>query len=81
MRSSFLQTFYDICYLALLCTVILIAFYVVFLPAQPTIASMPSQTLPVLQHTTLSSLSVKQSTLCAVGCLLYLKCIWRLIYR
>ena len=81
MRSSFLQTFYDICYLTLLCAIILLTFYVVFLPAQPMATSLHGQALPVLQHTTIPTLSVKYSTLCAIGCLLYLKCIWRLIYR
>lgn len=79
MRDFFLHTLYDICYLALLCGVILITFYYVFLPMQPAVTTLSSQATPVLQHTTATALPVEISTLFAISSLLYLKCIWQLI--
>lgn len=81
MRFSFLYVLYDICYLAVLCAVILITFYYVFLPAQPAMTALSSQALPVFQHTTVTHLPIELAIFCAIGSLLYLKCIWRMICR
>lgn len=81
MRFSFFHTLYDICYLALLCAITLITFYYVFLPVQPTITTLSNQAVPALQHTTSAALPTELSILCAIGSLLYLKCIWQLICR
>ena len=42
-RFSFLHILFDICYLALLCGIILVTFYYVFLPAQPAMTSLYHQ--------------------------------------
>ena len=81
MRLSFLQILFDICYLGLLCSVILITFYYVFLPAQPAMALLHSQAMPVFQHTASSALPIEIAMLCAIVSLVYLKCIWRFICR
>ena len=81
LRFSFFHILFDICYLALLCGVILITFYYVFLPTQPAMTTLYHQSLPVFRHTALPLLSTKLTTLCAIGSLIYLKCIWRLICR
>lgn len=81
MRLSTFHMIFDLCYLASLCAVILITFYVVFLPAQPAITILSCQTLPVFQHTTSAALPIEIAMLCAIASLIYLKCIWRIIYR
>lgn len=81
MRHSFLHTLYDICYLALLCGIILLTFYYVFLPAQPAITALSNQAIPTLQQINTKPLPTEISMLCAIGSLLYLKCIWQLIMR
>lgn len=80
-RFSFFHILFDICYLALLCGIILITFYYVFLPAQPAMTSLYHQSLPVFRHTGLPLLPTEFTMLCAIGSLVYLKCIWRLICR
>lgn len=81
MRHSVLHVLYDLFYLALLCAVILITFYYVFLPSQSAMISLPAQALPVFQHTAASALPLEIAILCAIASLVYLKCIWRLICR
>ncbi len=81
MIISLLPMLFDICYLAMLCAIILFTFCGVFLPSQPAVALVYSQSLPMFQHTTLSTLPAELAMLCAIGSLLYLKCIWRLICR
>ena len=80
-RYSFFHVLFDIFYLALLCTIILVTFYYVFLPSQPAMTILYSQPLPVFQHTALSALPSERAMLCAIASLVYLKCIWRLICR
>lgn len=81
MRFSFFSTLYDLCYLLLLCAVILVTFYLVFLPEQPAMTALSCQAMPVMQHTVNSALPAEITMLCAIGSLLYLKCIWQLICR
>lgn len=81
MRFSFFHTLFDICYLMLLCGVIFVTFYYVFLPTQPAMTALYAHPLPVFQHTMHSALPTELSILGAIGSLVYLKCIWRLICR
>lgn len=81
MGSSFLRMLYDICYLLALCTVIFLTFFVVFLPQQTVIATVYSQTIPVLQSFQSAELAPHYSGLLCIISLLYLKCIWKLIHQ
>ena len=81
MRFSGLQILFDLCYLVVLCGIILMTFCYVFLPAQPAMALLHSQAMPVFQHTASSALPIEIAMLCAIVSLVYLKCIWRFICR
>ena len=81
MRVSIFQILFDICYLAILCGIILVTFYYVFLPIQPAMTALSSQALPVFQHTASSALPIEIAMLCAIVSLVYLKCIWQFICR
>lgn len=81
MRGSILPILFDLCYLAILCGIILITFYIVFLPAQPAMTALSTQFSPVFRHAESAALPIEIAMLCAIGSLIYLKCIWRMIYR
>ncbi len=81
MRFSVLNILFDLLYISMLCAIVLITFFVAFLPQQSVMATAYIQSVPVLQHTVAPALPLEIAMLCAVASLLYLKCIWTFIRR
>lgn len=71
---------FDLCYLAILCAVIIITFVHVLLPVPSLQTSADFYTAEMFPHFFLDTLSPQTTILlCGLG-LLYLKIIWRLIH-
>ena len=69
----------DLCYICLLCAIILAAFYLALLPQPTLLASMNLHTTPLLSHITMPGPSPQAALLLSISGLIYLKIIWRLI--
>ncbi len=71
---------FDLCYLGVLCAVILFVFVQVLLPMPALETSVSMYSTQMLPHLSLDSLPPQLTILFCVLALLYLKMIWRLIH-
>ncbi len=70
---------FDLCYLAILCAIIIITFVQVLLPLPALQTSLDLHTTQMLHHLSVDTPSPQMVLLFCVAGLLYLKIIWRLI--
>lgn len=70
---------FDLCYLILLCVIILVTFFQVLLPLPAVQASLPLHTLQMLNHMTVETPPPQIILFFCISGLIYLKIIWRLI--
>lgn len=69
----------DLCYICLLCVIILITFFSVLMPQPALLASSDLQSMQLLHHITVEGPSPRMTLLLSIIGLVYLKIIWRLI--
>ncbi len=70
---------FDLCYLGVLCSIIIITFVQVLLPLHTMQSSLDLYSTQILHHLSMASPSPQMVLLFCMAGLLYLKIIWRLI--
>lgn len=70
---------FDLCYICLLCAIILVTFFAVLLPQPALLASLDLYSMQLLTHITVQGPSPRTALLLSILGLIYLKIIWRLI--
>lgn len=69
----------DLCYICLLCAIIVITFFHVLMPQPALLASLDFQSMRLLNHITVAGPTPRATLFISVFGLVYLKIIWRLI--
>ena len=69
----------DLCYICLLCVIIVITFFSVLMPQPALLASLDIQSMHLLNHITVEGPSPRTALFIRILGLVYLKIIWRLI--
>lgn len=70
---------FDLCYLLVLCLIILFTFFSVLMPHPAILASLDLQSMQILSHISTEGPPPQITIVFCVAGLIYLKIIWRLI--
>jgi len=70
---------FDLCYICLLCAIILLTFFGVLMPQPAQLASLDLHTTQLMRHVSGGEPSTRTALLLGILGLVYLKIIWRLI--